>query len=327
MSNLLTNSRLRTWRECRRLHRLKYVDGWRTVTQADVLRFGSLIHSGLEAWWKDDGSGRLAAALDAMRGKGGDPFEQVAAEELLAGYDARWSGDEARYEVLAVEETFTAPLLNPDTGAASRTWILAGKLDGFVLDRHTGAKLLLEHKTTGENIADPADPYWAKLGMDSQVSHYYLGAEGLGHTAEGCLYDVLLRPRMKPLRATPEAARKYTKAGDLYANQRAEDEAPEDFRARVRADIEATPEKYFQRREIARTDNDIVEYLADVWAEGRMMREAEIAKRAPRNPEACHRFGTCSFWDVCAYGLDPASHPEMFEQVANVHPELHLQEA
>jgi len=229
--------------------------------------------------------------------------------------------------VLAVEQTFTAPILNPDSGAPSRTWIIAGVLDGVLRERATDAVLILEHKTTTENIADPADPYWTKLGMDAQVSHYYLGAEAMGHAAEGCLYDVLLRPRLRPLKATPEAARKYTKLGELYANQRALDETPEEYGARVRADIEADPGRYFIRRDIARTDNDIREYLADLWAEGRMMREAEIAERAPRNPESCHRFGTCPFWDTCANGLNPADHPDSFAKVDNVHPELDLQEA
>lgn len=314
-----------------------YLDGWRPKVQGEALRFGSLIHTGLEAWWLDDGTGRLVAALEAMAGREFDDYEQAAAEELLAGYDARWQGDD-RYEVLAVEVTFFAPLLNPETGAASRTWTLAGKLDGVLRNRHTGAVVLLEHKTTTDNFADPVDPYWTKLGMDAQVSHYYLGAESLGHEPEACLYDVLLRPRQEPLKATPFEQRKYTEkpsklkdgtvrpAGSLYASQREFDETPEQYRARVRADIQANPSKYFERREIARTENDIREYLGDVWAEGRMMREAELAARSPRNPESCHRFGTCSFWDSCAYGLKLADHPEAFEQVDDVHPELELQE-
>ena len=325
MSNILTVSRLRAWRDCRRKHHLMYNEGWRPATTPEALRFGSLIHTGLEAWWGDDGTGRLIAAIEAVAGRGFDEFEQVAAEELLAGYDARWGGDE-RYEVLAVEETFFAPMLNPETGATSRTWVLSGKLDGVVRDRQTGATLILEHKTTTESIADDAEGYWTKLGMDSQVSHYYVGAESLGHRAEGCLYDVLLRPRLRPLKATPEEARKYTKDGRLYANRRAEDETPDEFRARVRADIEANPEKYLQRREIGRTDRDILEYLGDAWAEGRMMREAELAQRAPRNPESCHRFGRCAFWDACAYGLNPADHPDAFVRLDDVHPELQLQE-
>jgi hypothetical protein len=326
VSNLLTISRMRTRRDCQRKHRLMYLDGWRPVKQDEAQSFGSLVHTGLEAWWRGEGNARLIDTLEAIAGKGADPFEQVAAEELLTGYHAWWGPSADRYDVLAVEETFLVPLLNPETGAPSRTWVLAGKVDGVVRDRHTGSLLILEHKTTTENFADAADSYWTKLAMDFQVSQYFLGAEGLGHSAEGCLYDVLLRPRQKPLKATPEESRKYTAKGQLYANQRAEDETSEEYRLRVRADIETSPAKYFARKEIARTDRDIVEYLGDVWSEGRAMRDAELAGRHPRNPDSCDRYGRCPFWNICAYGLNPADHPELFERVENVHPELELQE-
>lgn len=325
MSNILTVSRMRTRRDCARKHRLMYLDGWRPIHQGEALRFGSLAHTGLEAWWRDDGTGRLVAAIEAMAGKGFDLYEQAAAEELMAGYDARWGTDE-RYEVVAVEETFFAPLMNPETGAASRTWVLGGKLDVRVVDRETGARLIVEHKTTTENVSDPVDPYWTKLAMDPQVSQYYIGAESMGFAADGCLYDVLLRPRLKPYKATPEASRKYKANGELYANQRDRDETPEEYRARVAADIAENADKYFQRRMLARTDGDIREYLADVWAEGRTMREAELAGRAPRNPDSCHRFGTCPFWDACANGLRLEDHPEAFQKLEDVHPELELKE-
>lgn len=325
MSNLLTNSRLRTNRDCRRKHRLLYVDGWRPKKVGEALRFGTLIHTGLEAWWLDDGTGRLAAALDAIAGKGWDEYDQAKAEELLAGYDERWLAEMGRYEVLAVEQTFIVPLINPDTGGVSRTWNLAGKFDGVLRDLATGQVLILEHKTTSDPIEDPTATYWTKLAMDSQVSHYYIGAEGAGFSATGCLYDVLLRARLKPYRATPVENRKFKKDGTLYANQRAEDETPNEYRARLRADIQANPEKYFQRRDVPRTESDIRDYLGDAWAEGRAIREAELADRAPRNPEACHRFGQCPFWPICAEGFQPEDHPDMYERVEDVHPELELE--
>lgn len=327
MSNLLTVSRMRTWRDCKRKHRLMYIDGWRPVDPGEALRFGTLIHKGLEAWWKADQGERLDAALEAVDGRGFDVWEQIAAEELLKGYDYQYCDDD-QYEVLLVEGTFFTPLLNPNTGVASRTWVLAGKRDVFVRSRRTGALLLIEHKTSSENIDEPTDSFWAKLGTDAQVSHYYVGGEGLGVSTEGCLYDVLYRPQQRPKKATPMELRKYVqKTGALYANQREFDETPNEFRARVAGDISDHPLKYFQRKEIARTDKDLVDYLVDTWDESRIMRDAELADRAPRNPEACHRFGQCCFWAICAYGAKPEDHPETFQKVENVHPELELEEA
>lgn len=324
----MTVSRLKTWRDCKRKHRLMYIDGWRIVRKAAALREGDIGHVGLEAWWKDDGTDRIGVALDAMKGMGEDAYEQAAMEELLKGYDYVYGDQMDRYVVHAVEESFTLPLINPKTGAPSRTWTLAGKVDGVLRDLQTGALLILEHKLTADSFAEDSDRYWLKLGMDAQVSHYFLGAESLGFPAEGCLYDVLLRPRQKPLKATPMESRKYVaKTGALYANQRAEDETPDQFRARVAADISDHPTKYFQRRVIGRMDKDIIEYLGEVWEETQMMRAAELAGVATKNPESCHRFSTCSYWDICAYGLNPADHPETFERVENVHPELELETA
>ncbi|MEZ6008799.1 MAG: PD-(D/E)XK nuclease family protein [Planctomycetota bacterium] len=325
MSNLLTNSRLRTWRDCKRRHRLLYLDGWRPRREDDAVSFGRLAHLGLEGWWKAAPEQRLYEAMLRISGRAHDLFQEAAVRELLRAYDERYAGTMEGYDVLAVEATFTAPLLNPETGAASRTFLLAGKVDGIVRERATGRVLLLEHKTTSEAIEDATTSYWRRLAMDGQVSHYYVGAESLGHRVEGCLYDVLLRPRLKPLKATPEASRKYTKDGRLYAAQREVDETPEEYAARLRADIAEAPAKYFQRREVPRTEDDLRDYLFDAWAEARAMREAELAARSPRNPEACHRFGQCAFWDSCANGLRLEDYPEQFERVHDVHPELDLE--
>lgn len=319
---LLTPSRLRVYRDqCRRKHHLMYVEGWRPVQAADALRFGTLVHTALAAWWLASGD-RLGAALIAIDGKAWDPFEQAKAEELMCGYDDRWLHEMDRFELLAVEAPFYAPLLNPDTWAASRTFQAAGKVDAIVRVKATDTIALIEHKTASDALDDPTSHYWTKLAMDGQVSHYYIGSEALGFPVQECIYDVIHKPGLKPLKATPEENRKYKKDGTIYAAQRDRDETPDEYRARVREDIQAKPEKYYQRKPVPRTESDLKEYLSDTWALSRSMREDEIASRAPRNPDACHRFGTCAFWDVCAYGMRPEDHPNQYVRLADVHPEL-----
>lgn len=314
MSNLLTPSRYRAFRECHALHGYLYEDGLRPIHEAEYFQVGTGFHEGCGAWWLHP-EARLAAALAVVKDKLRDPYQQAAVEELLRGYDARWKADADRYLVLHIEQSTTVPLLNPETMAKSRTFLLAGKIDLIVRDRESGRVLLMEHKTTSEDIRQEAD-YWLKLAMDGQVSHYYLLAEGLGVQVQGCVYDVVSKPGKKPLKATPIESRKYTKAGALYANQREVDETPDEYRARVAEDIASYPELYYQRREVPRLESDLRDYLADAWSEAAAIR----AGSRSRNPDACHRFGRCAFWDVCAYHVEPSQ--ERFRRLANVHPEL-----
>lgn len=306
MSKLLTVSRLRAYRRCARYERLSYVDGWRPVRDSEALHFGTLVHAGLEAWWTAHrhNAPELAreAAMAAVVGKAADPFTQVKVEELLRGYDARWA--DQRCEIDGVEDQFSAPLLNPQTMRRSKVWTLAGKIDArATID---GRRLIVEHKTTSEDISPAAD-YWIKLQMDHQLSIYTLGAEALGWPPDGCLYDVLKKPALRPLEAN---------------SRRAAPETPDEFRARLRAAIDEEPERWFQRREIPRMESQLIEFLDDAWNQGASMAADHKAGRAPRNPEACHLFGRCPYWAVCSVGLRPEEHPDLFRRVEHVHPEL-----
>ena len=318
---LLTASSLKTARACLRLYLLTYEQGWRPATAAAELRFGTLVHRGLEAWWRAAGNGqgdaRLDAALEAMAGES-DPFDRARAECLLTGYHARWEAD--RYDVLAVEAPFVAALRNPATGKPSRTWRLAGKLDAVVRDP-AGRVLIVEHKTSSEQIG-PGSEYWRRLRMDGQVSQYYEGARALGYDVEGCLYDVLGKPAIRPLKATPPEARKYTKDGALYKTQRDQDESPDEFRDRLSADIGSDPVGYYQQGEVVRLDAEMAEALQDTWQIGATIREARRTGCHPRNPDACVRYGrTCWAFDLCtgAASLDDATR---FVRIGNIHPEL-----
>jgi hypothetical protein len=247
-----------------------------------------------------------------------DPFELARAEAMLRGYDARW-GDE-QYETLAVEAEFFTSLVNPETGAASRTWRLGGKIDAIVRDA-AGRVLIVEHKTAAAEIG-PGSEYWKRLRLDGQVSIYYEGARSLGFDVEGCLYDVLSKPALRPYKATPPESRKYTKDGRLYATQRDRDETPEEYRARLIEAVASDPMGYYQRGEVVRLESEMADALHDVWQLAKQIRESELAKRYPRNPDACVRWGrTCEFFGLCTGEASPDD-PGSFRRVENPHGEL-----
>jgi hypothetical protein len=320
--DLLTTSRMRAYQACPRLHQYEYELGYRLAVEAEELRFGTLWHEGQAAWWLAD-SARLEAGIDAIRRNSAYQFDAVKAEELLLGYDAMWSGE--ALTVLAVEVEFACDLRNPETGAASRTFKLGGKLDGVTLDAAERA-LIVEHKTTSKDIADGSE-YWRRLQLDSQVSTYYEGARALGHEPQGCIYDVVHKPTIRPYQATPVELRKYTKAtkdkpSALYANQHEADETPEDFRVRLRQSIVEEPGRYYRRGIVVRLEEDERDAAFDRWQTAAAIREARRAGRWPRNPDACDRWGrTCPYFDVCTRtaSLDD---PLRFRRAERTHEEL-----
>lgn len=309
MSRLLTASRAKDARACRRKHHIKYDLGLRPATEeAHALRFGTLMHRGLEAWWlavqaKRPQSEWLDEAIRATTESEVDAVDLAKVQVLLTGYHLRWAEDAAECEVLAVEARFEGPLVNPMTGRQSQTWRLAGKID--VLIRTGTLTLIVEHKTSSEDIT-PGSDYWRRLRMDGQVSTYFEGARLLGHQVDACLYDVIAKPRHRPSEAKSRKA----------------PETIEEFRARLAEAVAEEPSKYFARGEVVRLESEMAEHLADTWALGQQLREEELAGRFPRNPDACLMYGRpCPYFAACS-GEASLDDERLFAKVPDVHPEL-----
>jgi hypothetical protein len=186
---------------------------------------------------------------------------------------------------------------------------------------------VVERKTTTWPIEPGAD-YWTKLLLDVQISLYLDLATGLGFDAHGVLYDVLKKPLLKPLLATPVIDRKYTKPTKaepvprLYANQRDRDETPEEYGIRVAQSIAEAPEKYYQRQTIVRLQKEREEARADVWQTAGAIRDARRLKVFPRNPDACHQWGSkCVYFSACS-GLSSIDDPLLFRKADRAHEEL-----
>jgi hypothetical protein len=261
----------------------------------------------------------MTGAFEAVRDSGVlDDDSLIRLWVVLLAYDARWRDDAKCCWVLAVEKTFDAPILgrnhHPLAGVC-----LGGKID--VLIRRAGEVWLVEHKFTSSDLS-PGSTYWQKLRMDPQVSTYFSGARALGHEVVGCIYDVIARPDMKRHLATPPDKRRYTKDGKLYATQREEDETLEDYGVRLHAAIADDPIRYLQRSDVIRLPEEMAAAAADMRATAIEIRESRKHGRAPRNPDACHRFGApCAFFDVCC-GAAMLDDESKFELLDNVHPEL-----
>lgn len=330
-SQIITTSRMKAFNACLRLHHIKYELGYRTVEDREASEFGSIFHRGLEAWWLAFAEGERLTALQAAQAalveaaRGAVHFDEVSAAKadlLMVGYHARWAPAMDDLDVCGVERQFTAQLPTPYGAKRARGLRVAGKLDVLVRKRSDGSIWIVEHKTTSADL-DPGSTYWQRLRMDTQVSVYFEGAEAIfGHPPTGCLYDVISKPQQRPLKATPPDKRKYTKAGALYANQRAEDETMDEFKARLAEEIAGAPEAFFQRSEVVRLESELDASRRDTYETALMIRDSGNKGLAPRNPDACFLFNRpCDFYEVCC-GSAELTDESKFKRLDTVHPEL-----
>jgi len=331
---ILTNSEMKTRRRCAREHHLSYELGYRPVEDAEALRVGTLVHLGLEHWWQADRG--LEDILELVTFNAVDEYEAAKIRVMLRGYDARWQGAHDPADVVAVEREVYAPLVNPETGHASRTFELGMKLDVLL------GSSFVEHKTTSEEIG-VGSVYWKRLQMDTQISTYYAGAKSLGHEVTGCLYDVIRKPALRPSqvpikdedgckivldsageRVRTKDGKKWRQTGDTELGYVLQTrlETAEEYEQRLTEEVAGNPDKYYQRGTVVRLEHEEREAQLDAWQLAREIREAELADAHPRNPDACQRFGRmCGFFDVCS-GTASLDDESRFLRVSNVHPEL-----
>jgi hypothetical protein len=222
--------------------------------------------------------------------------------------------------VIDVEKEFVATI------PGRKRLRVAGKLDVLIRKLSDGSIWFVEHKTSGADLT-AGSTYWARLKMDPQVSIYFAGCRELGYDPQACLYDVIVRPDQRPLKATPTELRKYTKPtktepSRLYANQREADETVVEFRTRIGNAVAAAPEMFFARVDVVRLETEIEASAADVEESALQIRRGSLTGVPPRNPDACFLYGrACVFLDVCS-GVASLDDETKFRKATATHEEL-----
>jgi hypothetical protein len=249
---------------------------------------------------------------------------------LMHGYDQRWRS--AGYVPERVEETLLADLYNPDTGGKSRSFQVAGKLD--VVAQYLGRRILIDHKTTSQDITDPNAPYWRQLVIEGQVSHYMLLQWMHAEKCDDALWDVIRKPSISPKKITKAEIRAVVSLGEYY-DQRVSEADKQTFiaggeretvamyEARLIHDCtKERPEWYFSRRSVPRTDSEILEYARELWQHSQdMLYTRQQEGLPPRNSGACMMYGApCKFLGICS-GHD-STDSDRWQAKVQIHPEL-----
>ena len=327
MRNVLTYSALNTFRNCPRKYQLRYIECLRRPERPEALAFGSVIHDALERWHKLQGeTNRLLKVLDRIDEQFPDRDHDPAirriwhlARAMFEGYAARYPSES--FEIIEVEKEFTAPIINPDTGRASQTFVIAGKADGIV--RLDGDLYLLEHKTASNITSDYLDRLWT----DTQIALYSHYLRQLGYPIVGVIYNVLLKTRLKQHQGETleeyEERRAVLAARNKTGRSKARRKLPEsdvEFRARL-ADWYAQPEA-FHRERIYLSEDRMALLTEEVWQITQQYLDAKRRGKWLLNTSQCFSFQrACEYLPYCQSGFNPNVRDNLFE-AARPHEEL-----
>ena len=242
-----------------------------------------------------------------------DDLTKEKARRLLEGYDMHYR-EGCPYTTVTTEREFALPIINPETGRKSKTFVQGGRYDGIIAN---GSKrMLLEHKTTSQDLLDLSSPYWRRLAIDSQVSSHLLAHWQCGERLDGSLYDVIRKPTIrpkaipagsesKPLGTQWELQNQFSYFGTQVTDDKnvffSKQETPELYGIRLAIHIRAEPEKYFRRIQVPRLDSEIAEYADELWSIATEIREARRTGNWYRNSSACCQYNTaCEYLGVCS---------------------------
>lgn len=303
-----TYSMWNLFRNCRKAAHWRYVLEVVPLEKDRHLSFGSLMHECLEVWHR---TRDLSAALDVIDRTCPNRAQEEEkrrvwhlATAMMRGYAARYAQEE--FEVVALEKSFEGEIINPETDAASRSFVLAGKVDGIVRigDEH----FLLEHKTAAGVDAG----YLERLWTDFQVTVYaYYVEKALGVRIAGVLYNILVKARLQQSAGETEEefeARRAeliakSKTGKSSTKRRLP-ETDDEFQARLTAKY-AEPEMF--HRELLYISRDQFDTLrAELWELTQAFLDARRRDVWYQNTSFCFQYGKpCPYFALCRSGGSP----------------------
>ena len=313
-----TYSMWRMFRNCRKACEYRYLRNLVPLEKDHNMAFGSVIHDCLEIWHGERELEKVIAHIDRTYANRIKDDKQLAdwhlATAMMTSYSERYATE--GFDVQALEETFEGSIINPDTNAASRSFVLAGKVDGLVIQ--DGQYFLLEHKTAAQ--VDAA--YLERLWTDFQIILYawYL-EQTLGIKITGIIYNVLVKAKLRQSKGETEAEFE-TRRAELIAKsktgkssaKRKMPETDEAFQGRLRAKYDEPG--MFHREELYVSRDQFTELRSELWELSKAMLDARRRNTFYRNTAFCFQYGrACPYYPLCRSGENPNVIENCFEEV------------
>ena len=303
-----TYSMWSAFRNCRKACEWRYLKELVPLESDHNLAFGAVIHACLELWHRHRDLDRVLEHLDrTYASRCGD--EKLLAEWHLAtamvkAYAARYPEED--FEIVALEKGFEEKIVNPATGAPSRSFSLAGKVDGIV--RKDGQYFLLEHKTASQIDSGYLERLWGDFQI--QLYCWYI-EQTFGWRISGVIYNILAKAKLRQKQGETEAEYEArcaeliakSKTGKTSAKRR-EPETDEEFQARL-AEWYAQPDAF--HREMLFVSRDQFETLrAELWELTRSFLDARRRGVFYQNTSQCFTYGRpCPYFALCRSGGSP----------------------
>ncbi|MCZ7586493.1 MAG: PD-(D/E)XK nuclease family protein [Deltaproteobacteria bacterium] len=311
MTNPRMTSTYSMWslfRNCRMACKLRYLDFLVALESDPNLRFGSAVHQFLECWHKHRDLTQVFDLIDRSYPNRAADDDQLRdwhlATAIMKGYAALYPVEE--FSVVELEKKFEGEIVNPATGATSRSFTLAGKVDGIVRigDEH----FLLEHKTA--SILDSG--YIERLWTDFQIILYCWYVEQvLGIRINGVIYNVIVKAKLQQSKGESETeyeARRAeliakSKTGKTTAKRRMP-ETNDEFQARLATKY---TEPGMFHREILYISRDRFAVLqSELWELTQNFLDARRRDTWYQNTSQCFQYGRpCAYFPLCRSDFSP----------------------
>lgn len=328
MKPILTASRLETKQRCDMRDYYSYERNYRPVGLSKGLAIGTMVHKGLESFWKQQ---TINEAYDAM--------ETVKKEEPLfwEGPHGELAHELSHLYVYGYYKKYQEEMVNQvNDGLINNIEVekefcveieghtFAGKLDVLYFDKQDNP-VIIEHKTASSLASDMTSPYWTSLPMNIQLTIYKKAIQQLyGTTLQPItIYDVILTTTKKPSQKRP-----YLKKSDFSTPEEHEEaklanlESPEEFIKRIGGDYYTynDPHKKYRRQEIITADYAYNDRFRQLLLLEKTMPSNRPEQERYRNTAACSDYGGCPFLDVClGHGMLESA---AFTKKKKRHPEL-----
>lgn len=305
---ILTVSALETFARCPQAYNLRYNQLIYPALYSSALSLGGAVHEGLEQLNCGLSLNKAIAAasgqLDSRRDQalsslapeyqadltGQVEKDKAKARTIIRAHFRHWrvivGGDRSRdleFEFFDTERTIgPVPLINPKTGAPSRTFALAGKVDAIVglKKRPEAGRLVYELKTTSDALKD----FEIAIRQSIQPQLYAVLIRQLltgEFELSGIVIDAVKKPTLRGRKG----------------------ETPAELEDRMLEQYSSDPANFLRRIVLPLEDSRLRDVRKLAWRAAHLIRNSDRHDYLTVKGPACRKaYGWCEYRPLCWYG-------------------------